>query len=140
MCILAIGKVQKSSNLYYRNENIIVALHRKGNMAASPGVYFLAVLLLLVCRYADAGKAFFVLLKTEQFSPKKSDDFLLAGPGYYSGAPIRSLEMLQTGENGMGCEGRVPDFPYELQDEYMAVIDEKVTLCKESTKKALFHP
>ena len=70
---------------------------------------------------------------------KISDDFLLAGPGYYSGAPIRSLEMLQTGENGMGCEGRVPDVPYELQDEYMAVIDEKVTLCKESTKKALFH-
>ncbi len=52
------------------------------------------------------------------------DDFLLAGPG----SSLRSFEMLQTGEDGRSCEGRVPDFPYDLEEEYMAVINGKVII------------
>ena len=51
-------------------------------------------------------------------------DFLVAGPGYYSGQPTRDFYMLETGDGGRQCQ--LPDFPYDLQEEYAAVVGGKV--------------
>ncbi len=36
--------------------------------------------------------------------------------------------MFETGSGGRNCVGAIPDFPYALEDEFAAIIDDRVLL------------